>query len=162
MNLVRLSALPIAFAAGIALADPPVTRDEVSKSLARFETVVAKRLSITIPPSKLRGAQTASRAEIAAEFVRILDAVQPSFRFTPRPYRVVESSLRGYNKGVAVDHMRRLIRLGMAGPVGPLAAGGEGLSPEEFGDALGLFMTQLASYTHQPDPKWTPSLQPGG
>jgi hypothetical protein len=130
--------------------------------MARFETVIAKRLSVTIPSTKLKGSQVATRAEIAAEFVRVLAAVQPSFRFTPRPYRVIESSLKAHNSGAAVDQLRRLIRLGMAGPVGPLAAGGAGLSPEEFGDALGLFMTQLAAYTHQPDPKWTPSLQPGG
>jgi hypothetical protein len=138
--------------------EAPVTRAEVRQAMERVEAVMAKRLSVAIPKSTLTGEAAATRAEILAEFTRVLKAIEPKFRFTPRPQRVYESHLKAANEGVALEQARRLVQLGMIGPVGPLAVGTGGLTPKQFGDSLGLFFAQAASFTHTPRARWTPNL----
>ena len=137
----------------------PVTAREASSALRRmtglFERVNGSKLgTVGIVPAD----RPATRTEIVLELDRIFRSASPNFRFTPAPTKYdpalfrIDASQR--------PALARLVTVGCVAKIGPLAVGPtSGLTPKEFGDALGMFMARLAQMSHLPSPKWTPMLQ---
>lgn len=108
------------------------------------------------------GSGAVSRGEVLEDLERLMEHYRPVFRVTPRPLPVVAEAVEGSGLDAAgKERLEKLVRWGFVAPVGPLAWGeGRGLTGEEAGDALGFFYARVALLTTQPDPKWTPALQP--
>lgn len=140
----------------------PVSRDEVRASLTRLRKTLEGRTTIKFRPFLLpAGTAPATRAEIAFELNSMFTSLEPVIRWTRRPPRSYDAILKERNKDPrALSVMQRLVRFGLAGPVGPLVVGPkDSLTPRQLGDALGFAFAQFAAMLHQPDPKWTPDLQ---
>ena len=104
----------------------------------------------------------ASRKMILDELHVAFKHYQPEFRVTPRPFRIIKEYVDLNTDAGMRDKLNELIRWGLVPPAGPLVTGGEMLSPEEFGDAVGYFYVQMRRLTYQPDPQWTGALSSGG
>ena len=141
--------------------DRPVTAREAASAFDRvanlFHRADGASLGATsIPPLD----RPATRTEIVAEMDRFLRAAEPILRFTPAPERHDPSVFRiEADERIALD---RLVTVGCVAKIGPLAVGpSTGLTPSQFGDAMGFFVARLAQMSHLPSPKWTPMLQKG-
>lgn len=101
----------------------------------------------------------ATRQEIVVLFDQMFQHYQPAFKFTPRPYRVVEKAIKTNEDPKLQARLKKLSRWGCIGPVGPLVVGPEHISNKQFGDSLGYFYSQILYLANQPDPRWTPELK---
>ena len=130
--------------------------------IREFDAAACKRLSMksTVFPG---GEGKVTRDEVIAAMDTLMTKYQEKFRVTPRPYAVYPEVIDEFNKSSETrESLRKLSRWGMIGPVSRLVANkGTEISEEDLGDALGYFYTRVMTYTHQPDPSWTPSLQGG-
>ncbi len=140
----------------------PVTKEEVRKTMIRVWTVLAKGLKLSgeapLKAEPLTG--VATKEDILADFDKVLGAARVHFKRSPRPATLSASRIR---KDGDANRMTNLVKLGMVAPYGPLVTGANdaGLSPEEFGVAVGSFMVRLADLAHMPSSKFTPSLMGG-
>lgn len=141
-------------------ADEPATTQTANLVWNKVEKLYAEKSDLKgFSTIKLSG-EKVSRTEFVTTMSKVFDHYKPSVRSTPRPFRLIPEYL-DTNKDAAVkEKLRELIRWGFVAPAGPLVTGGETLSAEEVGDALGYFYVQLKVVTYQPDPKWTASLAP--
>lgn len=101
---------------------------------------------------------TAQRKDVVATLYQVFEHYKPSFRTTPRPFRIIQPYLDLNTDKDTKDKLRELIRWGMVAPASPMVTNGATLSPEEFGDSLAYFYLSLRQVTYQPDPRWTGSL----
>ncbi len=157
MALVALS-----MATGGLVAQPEGMSDaDMRAAVQELDAAMSKVLKIA-PMKVSKGTSAVAKRSDAVRLVHdLFEHYEPSFRTTPRPFRTVGSVVRSKNQDKDVqDELLQLSRWGLVGPVGPLAAGGQTLTPEEFGDALGYFYAGVALYSYQPDPEWTPDLVP--
>ncbi len=143
------------------VSDKPVTAREARETFGRMVALLTKVHGQPLGTGSIPLAdRPVTRTETVAEMARIYRASEPTFRFTPAPTPYDASKFR-------IDAMQktslgRLVKQGCVAPLGPLATGpGLGLTPKEFGDAVGFFMARLSQVSHMPSPKWTPMLQEG-
>jgi len=104
-----------------------------------------------------------TRDEVVAALDLLFNKYQPKFRITPRPYDVYPEVIDEFNKDAKTrESLRKLSKWGVISPVSRLVANkGTSIAEEDLGDAMGYFYAQVMVYCHQPDPKWSPSLQGG-
>jgi hypothetical protein len=142
-------------------AQAPVTQAEAAAAMDRAEAIVRRVLGL--PEAALRPAPPASdapatRSGIVRDFGRLFRLAEPRFVFTPRPQRFDAARLRRLPAASDQAQLERLVRWGAVAPYGPLATNPGGLSPEEFGDALGFLVARIAELTHTPDARFSPGL----
>jgi uncharacterized protein YbjT (DUF2867 family) len=95
------------------------------------------------------------RKEVISEFIRLREMASPAFRMKLRPARY-DKSRWSWN----TPDLESLVKEGYVAPLGPLTTKKSStLTPAEFGDALGFFLSRISQVTHQPSTKWTPYLQ---
>jgi hypothetical protein len=137
----------------------PVTEAEVALSVARMEQAIQSVLRITAMPKRpIRASnQVATREHIVREFDRLFELARPHFKFTPNQVRFDATML---NIGAAErPALEKLIGWGAVAKVGPLATSPTpGLTPREYGDALGFMLLRIADLTHTPSSRWSPYL----
>lgn len=162
--LPALAVLAVAPSGGWSAAedDAPVTRKEVADAIAKVEGALSRSLKLSFKKTTMPAdGQAATRGEIIGELERMVASTRSEYRWTPRAYRTNQTAVFAVNEPFDGERIMRLARLGFVAPVGPLAIGpGKGLTPEQFGDALGLCASQIASLTHKSSAKFTPWLMP--
>jgi hypothetical protein len=144
----------------VAPATGPVTQAEAKASFDRFRKVVQPVVRRSPGKSTLAASKEAvTRTQVVREMNSLFEALEPSFKFTPK--RVAfEADRLSLKDAEQRKNLERLIRWGAVAKLGPIAtAKEETLSLQEFGDALGFFMSRMAELTHMPSSKWTPALQ---
>jgi hypothetical protein len=139
----------------------PVTAREAREAFGRAATLLLKVNGRSLGASGIPAAERpVTRGEVVAEMARLYNAAEPTFRFIPIAAPYDPSKFR-IDLGQRPSLTKLVVR-GCVGRIAPLAVGpGPGLTPSQFGDALGFFMARLAQMSHLPSPEWTPSLQPG-
>lgn len=144
-----------------AIAAGPVTDNDLRQTMYKADKALSTVLKLNPPSPVEKGtSQPATRAQIIAEFDRIFEKARPKFRMTPRPYRVEKEAITKHNSGKTAETLEKLIRWGVVGPVGPLVVGPtDTLTPQQYGDALGLLFVQLASLTHTPSLAGNPAIK---
>lgn len=99
-----------------------------------------------------------TRAEVLKEMVRLHKAAEPVFKFTPAPVPHDKAKLK--IDAALLPALDRLVSGGFVARIGPLAVGPQpGLTPKQFGDAVGFFTSRVSQVAHLPSAKWTPMLQ---
>jgi hypothetical protein len=140
----------------------PAMKSDFALAMTQLDRAASKKLGLT--ETKFTGDQgEITRLEIVAQLDAMMTKYRPKFRVTPRPSRVYEDVIKAANSDEKTRaQLLTLSKWNLIGPVGPLAAGkSAGLTNEQLGDALGYFYVHVMVYSHQPDPRWTPSLQSG-
>lgn len=159
----RIAALAFVLICAAAIAqDDFVTSAEMSKALGRVQVALTKSSGVTFKPVPEGTAKAATRKEIIKVLNDMFEAARPKFVITPRPYRTDDAPVVKANDAETAKTIKKLARYGAMAPVGPLAIGPkDGLTPEQFGDAVGMVVVQIAALTHTPSPKWTVALSGG-
>ncbi len=139
--------------------DLPVTQKEFDFVMRKFEDAICSTLRL---PLMKRGipataASSATRAMIVERMDAIFEYSKSKFTNTPRPFEydakmfVIPTPVR--------PKLEKLVRYGCIGPVSVLATGPtDSISPEDFGDAVGLFLIRLADLTHTSSARYSPDL----
>lgn len=140
-------------------ASKPVTAREAREAFTKVAALLMKTNGRPLGTTSIPAAdRPATRAEIVAEMARLYKAAEPAFRFTPAPTTHDASKFR--IDAAQKAPLDRLVTRGAVARIGPLAVGPTlGLTPKQFGDALGFFMARVSQLSHLPSPKWTPMLQ---
>lgn len=141
----------------------PVTVAEANAVFDRIDASIRKVLKLPVAkPSTDRATRPVTRAEVVERMHQLFASYRPKFAYTPRPFRAEPGEVAKANKDPkTVERINTLVRWGCVGPVGPLAVGpADTLTTEQFGDAVGYFMSQIAALTYYADPNWTPVIQP--
>lgn len=155
--------IPLLLALGLlpayAACDSPVTQSEAAAVFVKAERVMKTVLQYKAPvPAFPGGASTATREQILNHFQAIFEVVKVKFKFTP-PKLPAAPSVISFKAQRSRDLAQRMEVLGFIDRYGPLATSKtEGLSTQEFGDALGYFMARVAELTHTPSSKFSPYL----
>lgn len=135
-----------------------VTVGEVNQVMSKVEAATRRILKLGGATAKpATGAKAATRAEVINAYYSVYELARPKFRIAPNPiaYDVKVFSV----SGESLKKLEVLVRQGFVGKVGPLATSKQsGLSLQEFGDSLGLFVARLADLTHTPSRQWSPYL----
>lgn len=139
----------------------PVTRSEANKTLTKAWKAVSKALFVKeglqfdIPLDS----NPVSRDEVLSAFSKVLNAMEKHVKRFPRPVAFKSERLR---KDLDKKYLS-LVSRGFIVPYGVMTTGAKNsLTPKEFGDALGIFIIQLADVCHLPSSKFTPSLMGAG
>lgn len=140
----------------------PASRADLALVLNELDRAASKKLGVSYTEYK-GGSGAVTRDEVVALLANLFAKYKPKFRVTPRPGDVYPAVIDQYNKDPKTRETLKMFSKWMVvSPVGPLAAGKTAqIGEEELGDALGYFYSRIMVYTHQPDPKWTPSIQGG-
>lgn len=158
MRTVSLAVLVLM--SGIATA-APLRHDSMLDVMNRVDRTVQVVLKLEDPRAGRRvgAARPATRAEMVAEFDRIMTMARPRFRGRPIRQVVDQPLIDSRNPSPETRaQLKRLIEWGFVGPVSPLATDpSQTLTPQQFGDALGYFMSRLADVTHTYDPRFSPA-----
>lgn len=156
-----LAVLFICCAPIVVAEEKPVTQTEASAIFAHAERVILNVVQVPRKPAAYpAGAGTATREEILKHFLALYEVVKPKFKFTP-PARKAAANVISVKEPQVRRIAEKLETLGFVDPYGPLVASkSEGLSPREFGDALGYFIARIAELTHMPSTKFSPYLMP--
>jgi hypothetical protein len=140
----------------------PVTVGEANAALDRIDASIRKVLKMSAAkPSTDKATRAVKRSEVIARLDAMLESYRPHFQFTPRPFRTEPEVVAKFNPDAKTRaSIQKLARWGCIGPVGPLATGpGDTMTTQVLGEALGMFMAQIAGLSYFADPKWVPRLQ---
>jgi len=127
---------------------------------ARKAIVAARIAKLTTKPTIAKSGQPVSRDQIILEMMKILNESKTAVKFVPKPVKFDPAVFKTGSAG-AKAALAKLVKWGMVAPVGVLATGPKAtLSIDDFGDALGFFLSRYSDVTHMPSTKWSPFLQP--
>lgn len=145
--------------------DLPVTKGEVNSTISRMASVLKSILKVNIDgsmPAIEDTPKAASRIDVVHSFYALFKKCQPKFKFTPRKGPVEKiKPVKGDDTKVKQE-IEELVQWGCLAPVGPVAAGPSAtMKVEEFGDAVGFFLSRIAELTHNPSAKFSPYLMDG-
>lgn len=137
-----------------------LSRQDAEIALQRLRSAVRQVLNVPAKPAKpLTGSTAVTRAEVIDQLYDLYQMSRPAFRQNFAPQAVNQSAI---DKGLPVAarvKARELVRLGLVAPIGPVITNSRpGLTPEQFGDALGLFVARLSEFTHTASARWSPHL----
>ena len=141
----------------------PVTEAEAFATFQRIAGLMKSVAHINVKPTPIHGKPTApaTKAEIVAELTHFYQAAEPSFTNTPRRIHVELGRVIAKSPTLK-KQLIFLIGKGFVGNYGPLATGATtSVTPTEFGDSLGFFLTQICECTNTSSTKWTPYLRTG-
>lgn len=152
----KLDATGVDPASAVTRAEAVAVFDETRKAIRTAHIGPGGKASI---PSD---GKTVTRDEVIAEMSRILDASKKSIRFVPS-FVAFDATVLKTGTPAAKTTLSKLIAWGFVAPVGPLATGPKPtISIQEFGDAIGFFISRMSDITHMPSTRWSPYLQPPG
>lgn len=147
-------------------AEKPLTRAELGASLAKVERLLADALKLrpTKPQApSLSGSASASRLEVVRGLFRLHSITKPAHAFLPGPTAFDAGRVKKLGNASAQRELLELLRWGYLAPVGPVSAGpAETLTLEDWGDALGYFLSRVAELTHTPSARFSPALMSDG
>lgn len=140
----------------------PVTGREARAAFQRATKLITQTLGLSTATPTFKGSSNvASREQIVASLAELYRVIEPKIVVTPPPTRFDPAVITLKNQA-RID-AETLIKLGFVDRVGPLVAGkSPGLTPREFGDALGYFLARVADVTHTPSSKYSPALMHSG
>lgn len=142
-------------------AETPITMDEMADVMQRIETAVMRtvfRNYRSVAKAK-GGSEPATTGKMIAAFGKLFDRCKPKFKLTPKMTAYDASVLTIKPGEPERSTLEKLVKWGFVGPVGPLATSEtKTLTPVQFGDALGLYLSRLAELTHTPSSEWSPYL----
>lgn len=140
----------------------PVNRNEAAAVFNRTAKLLTATLGLTgTAPTFVASPKVADRVTIVAYLAKLYRLIEPKIVVTPPPTQFDPGVIT--LKQPARKDAETLIRRGFADPIGPLVAGKAiGLTPHEFGDALGYFLARVADVTHTPSSKYSPALMHSG
>ncbi|HSI72995.1 MAG TPA: hypothetical protein VK934_07440 [Fimbriimonas sp.] len=136
-----------------------VTEADAKAVFTRAELIIRKVTKSTakVSPISLSGNQPISRAKAIREFNRLYDVTRPQIKSTPRPVKMNLEVIK--MSGSTREILIKLVKLGAVGNYSTLAAGpADKLTPRDFGDSLGFFLSRMAQMTHTPSSRWSPPL----
>lgn len=139
----------------------PLTLVEMAAVMQQVETAVQTVVLRNYKPVARTkyGEGTAKTPLIVSEFGRLFSLSKPRFKITPTPLPVNQKVLSIKSGDPARPKLEALIKWGFVGRVSPLATSPKlTLTPEQFGDAVGLFLARMAELTHTPDSRWSPYM----
>lgn len=140
----------------------PVTLGEVHATIEKLEVAIRRVVLASPQPAvsqSLAADRPATRSEIIGELWRLYQLAKPRFKFTPRPVLLQVKSITLPAEDASRKPLEALIRHGFIGKVAPLAAGeGDHLTVEQYGDALGFFLSRIGDLTHTPSARWSPYM----
>lgn len=135
-----------------------VTVGEANTVLYQLESATRKILKVGGTAKKpAESKKEATRTQVIDGLFAIYEVARPKFRIAPNPIKFDEKvfNVTGQSK----DRLSILVRQGFVGRVSALATSKTpGLTLEEFGDAVGLFVARLADLSHTPSRQWSPYL----
>jgi hypothetical protein len=139
----------------------PVTGLEANEVFAKTRQILSQALNAHLPATTItRSDRPVSKEQVVEEFSSILHSLTPVIRFTPTPMAFSHSVLK--ISPSALPKLESLIRFGYVGKVGPLATNPQDrLTPRQFGEAVGMFLSRTAEVTHDSTSKWSPILGAG-
>jgi hypothetical protein len=153
LSLILVSAVSFSQSADLSRQDAGIALQKLRAAVGRVLNVPAK------PARPLSGSSAVTRAEIIDQLYDLYQMSRPAFRQTFAPLAVNDSAI---DKGLPVGartKARELVRLGLLAPIGPVITNSRpGLTPEQFGDALALFVARLSEFTHTASARWSPHL----
>lgn len=157
-----LSLLIAGLAAIVMSQGAPVSQAEAGAIFVKANLAIKTVLGLkTAPPVFAPGSGIATREQVLKQFAALYDYTQAKFKFTAtkRPSVPGVISFKDpQTKQLAI----RLETLGFVDRYGPLVtAKSDGMSTQEFGDALGYFLARLAELSHLPSSRFSPYLMPG-
>lgn len=134
----------------------PLTMAEFAEVSQTVDKTLAKVLKIAAPAPLTSAPGVATRSAIVSRFHVWFLAAKPKFRFTPKLATIDEQSWT-----LKDAKLTELARWGFVGRLAPLATSkAAGMTPAEFGDTLGFFLSRVADLTHTPTSKYSPYMQP--
>lgn len=139
----------------------PVTVAEAAATFDRVDGIYRTLLHISVKPGKLASKSSAlvTRSQVIERLAQLYREAEPAFKITPRSVPVDYARLRADNPQARRDVIK-LIDKGCVGGYSRLATGWvKTLTPLEFGDAVGLFISRIGEMTHTPSSRWTPYLR---
>ena len=134
-----------------------VTGQDATVVFGKVQEAFAYVLSVpTTSTSAIKNtAVPVDRADVVKEFARLRTMAAPAFHMKMRSAKY-DKSRWTWNS----PELELLVKEGYVAPLGPIATNKVStLTPAEFGDALGYFLSRISQVTHQPSTKWTPYLQ---
>lgn len=142
-----------------------VTLEETSQVMTRVRSVVYRVVLNKAAPkgASSKEKRAATRGEIVGDLYKLFNEFKPEFRVTPR---MIEANTSRFTLKTTSEktQLETLVKWGFIDRVSPIATSSSpNLSLEEFGDALGFYLSRMAELTHSPSSKFTPALMaPGG
>ena len=141
----------------------PVTKSEAVATFQKLAGLMKAIIHIPVKASPIIGKPTepVTKTEIITELMRFYKVAEPSFTNTPR--RIHVELGRVVSKSAAQKkQLVFLIGKGFVGNYSVLATGtASTVAPNEFGDSIGFFLTQICECTNTSSTKWTPYLRSG-
>ena len=157
LALALVASLAAAVAQGTA--SKGVTLDEGKSALAKVSGVLSRRHSVELPVPDWKGGQEVHREQVVTVLADWAKRIEPKLRAKMRAERFDKAAISDGLPQAAQADALALIQAGFAAPVGPMIVGpNEGLSPEEFGDAMGYFTARLEGLAALNDPDYTPGI----
>lgn len=139
--------------------DLPVTQKEFDFVMRKFEDAICSTLRLPLMKRGIPASATSSatRAMVIERMDAIFEYSKGKFTNTPRPF---EYDPKMFLIPTSVQpKLVKLVRYGCIGPVSVLATGPtDSISPEDFGDAVGLFLVRIADLTHTSSARFSPDL----
>ncbi len=136
-----------------------VTQDEGRMAVAKVGAILARRHDVKLPAPAWKGGSELGREQMLELLADWTDRIEPKLRAKLRPSRLSKEAIQS---GLPASHRARaekLIENGFAAPVGPMIVGpAKGLSPEQFGDALGYFAARVEDLTTPNNPEYSPGI----
>lgn len=128
-------------------------------SMEATDKKLADQLRVTPMTWPVGKASSVTRADILAEFERMAAHYRPLFRHTPRPVTPDPRPLEAVTDQALRTRLEAMIKGGYVAPVGPMTLTlSESISPTQYGDALGYFVSQILTRTTPPSPTHNPNL----
>lgn len=161
----RVSTAFLLAAVTISLAtEEPVTGTEALAVFREIDRIAVKVLNAK-ESTKFAGEPTdspASRSLIVQNMYSLFYHHRESFKFIPRLRRVEKKLIAPGIEPITLAQLAEMMQFGFIAPGSSLASKKQDqFSIEEFGEAVGIFLSRLADLTHTPDRKWSPYLQRG-
>lgn len=163
--MIRMSLVVILSLVGALGFSEPLTFTAMTDATWRLQAGPAGILNVKLPvPTRVSRTSTgpATRSEMVDELHQMFLNFRPSLRGRPttvpfRNYAIERCNLPPPAKESAFE----LLDWGFVAPVGPLMTGStDSLTPEEYGDCLGLFLCRLADLTHPWSAAFSPDNMP--
>lgn len=137
-----------------------VTRAEAASVFARArKAIIAAHIgNIPAKATIVSDNKPVTRDEVIIEMAKLLESAKKAIKLVPSPVRYDASQFKV--GAAAKPALSKLAAWGFVAPVGPLATGPKPtLTIQEFGDALGFYLSRFCDVTHMPSTKWSPYLQ---
>ena len=149
--------------APVVVSNVPVTVAEAEATFVKLAGLFKSVAHVTVKPTHYatKSSMPVTKAQVVSEFVRFYKAAENSFTNTPRRIHV-DSGRIVAKSATEKQQLIFLIGKGFVGNFGPLATGTSvNLTPVEFGDSVGFFLTQISQCTNTSNTKYTPYLHGG-